>query len=373
MKKASIISFQFADNYGALLQIYALSYKLKNKGLSVEVVDFSPKELNRPYALGLDIKYTLKKLGFFRTIATGLIKLKNLRKNINKKKNFQRFRNDLLELTEEKYFTSEDLMNTSKLNKYDYYFVGSDQVWNPAFFQYGIDAYFLNFAPKESTKISYAASIAEELDENNKEVFEENLKRFDYISVREESAKKSIESLTDKNVSVTLDPTLLLDKTEWQMIMSNKRINERFILVYDLVRDQRIIELSNYVAEKLNAKIVCFSDVKYYENTLFSFNGENPIDFLKLVNDAEFVITSSFHGTAFSLLFEKQFLTVPHPTRGSRMIDLLETIELSERLVTEFDNDKINLNEIVDYSKVNILIKQLQKESNEFIEKSLLK
>lgn len=374
MKKASIISFQFADNYGAILQIYALSKVLESKNVNVDVINFSPIELAMPYSPGINVKRYIQNRGLVGTIRAGLIKLKYYSKNKHRQINFQNFKDEFLSITTKEYTKVIELFNSESLKKYDYYIVGSDQVWNPDFYRYAKEAYFLNFAPKSSTKISYAASIAKKLNDENKTVFHEELKNFDYISVREDSAKNQIKNLTEKKIQVTLDPTLLLTKRDWIKLFEKKEKEEKYIFVYDLVMSSTIVKLANKLSKEMNAKVICYSNGKLYDNLLYSFDGVNPKEFLRLIDDADFIITSSFHGVAFSLALEKQFYTVPHPTRGSRMIDLLVSLGLEDLLVTEMsdDGEGLCLNKI-DYSDVNSKLNKMRNDSVQFLCDSLQK
>lgn len=370
MKKASILSFQFADNYGAVLQIYAMSKILENKGFSVEVIDFNPEKLAKPYKAGLDLSMFKESENIKSSIRTILIKLFTLRRNLRRNKNFEDFRNNYLNLTDDRFYTSQDLDKAESLKLYDVYIVGSDQVWNPAFFEAANDAYFLNFANESSLKIAYAASIAEEISEESFDIFEKNLKNFNAISVRESSAKDEIQPITDKDIMVTLDPTLLMKQDFWKTIIPAAPLPKPFILVYDLVKDERIIKVANSIAKELNCKIISYSYHKGYENWHSTFAGCHPTEFLRLYRDAEFVVTSSFHGTAFSLLFEKKFYTIPHPTRGSRMIDLLNTVGLSDRIISSLDNE-VDSNSQIDYAEANKKLSEMRNDSMCFIDNAI--
>lgn len=356
MKTASILSFQFADNYGALLQIYALQTVLEREGLRTEIINFKPYKLEEPYRTKINFKKSVEYNGLINSLKLGLAKLINSKKINNKRASFDLFRNEYLNLTKDAFKEYEDL---EKANfSYDFYFVGSDQVWNPDFFKYTDGAYFLEFA-SQSKKISYAASVAKSIDSDFEDYFTRYLPDFKAVSVREESSKNELEKLVDIEVSTTLDPSLLLTKNEWKAIINNDTIYDPFILIYDLEPSNTIIELANNLSKQTGLKIVSYSDSDQFEKKYFSFNEMGPNDFIKLFNDSEYVITSSFHGTAFSLIFEKKFYTVPHSTRGVRMINLLEDVGLLNRLITESNLETVNYNEDIDYfsprEKLNVM------------------
>ncbi|MBA5746959.1 polysaccharide pyruvyl transferase [Aerococcus sp. 150760007-1] len=357
MKKASILSFQFADNYGALLQIYALQSILEKNNLEVNVLNFRPYELEQPYSVGINFKKSFHLDGAISTMKRIIAKTLTFNRNYKRRKSFNQFRQNYLNLTEESIYSYQDL--NKKLPKFDYYFVGSDQVWNPDFFKFSEKAYFLDFAPVSSKKIAYACSIANSVeDDKYKKVFKEELPKFDSISVRESSAKDLLSSLTSENIEVTLDPTLLLNQEEWGEVITSKIETEPYILVYDLQKSEAIINVANKLAIEKNLRIISYSESKEFVNHEYSFSSDGPEKFLSLFKNATFVITSSFHGTVFSVIFEKEFLTVPHSSRGSRMIDLLNLIGLESRIVYDenFQVDNINKIEFAEVSgKLDIL------------------
>lgn len=368
MKTASILSFQFANNYGAILQIYALSETLKKLNLEVEVIDYRPLTLSEPHNPRMNVKHNLKTTGLSSTMKSLAVRTFKYKSSKKRTKNFKQFKNQFLNMTEKSYSSNEELHELE--NQYDYFFVGSDQVWNPYYLESTNSSYFLNFAGDHSKKISYAASIAAtSLNNSNKKLFEENLENIDCLSVREQSGKELIDALTSKEVKVTLDPTLLLKKDEWYKIADSKQSYDKFILVYDLEKTTTIINLANKLSEKTGYKIISFSRGKEYINHYFSFVEKNLNEFLGLFKEAEFVITSSFHGTVFSVICEKNFLTVPHTTRGSRMIDLLHSIGLNDRLIYSEDTELPQ--EIINYTEPNKKLDELRKDSIQFIKESL--
>lgn len=368
MKKIGIVTFHCADNFGAVLQSYSLQHTINKMGYYSEIIDFRPNRITSNYSLFVNMGESIEKYGVLRTIKRVILSTMDYKENKKRIQNFNNFRKKYLIISNNIYITSEELK--SEQPTYDYYITGSDQVWNPRFFSEIGESYFLDFAVKESIKISYAASIATKIGDEYLDVFRENLKRFDYISVREKSAKNAIQKLTEKNVHVTIDPTLLTTSEEWSKISTHNIPIDKYILVYDLVKNPLIIKVANKISKELGYKIISYSSKKGYNNWLSSFSSVNPTDFLGLFENAEFVITSSFHGTVYSVIFNKSFYTIPHPTRGSRMIDFLNELDLKERLVQD-ENTKININEKIDYEKVNNILSRLRKDSIQFLENAL--
>lgn len=368
MKKSSIVSFHFADNFGAVLQIYGLQKQLTDLGQEVQIINFAPIALEEPYTTTLKLGYTLKNDTLFRTLKKIVKKMLEFKRNYYRRRKFNKFRESYLNITAKK-ITDPNELSTS-LPKFDNYFVGSDQVWNPIFFKYADTAYFLKFAPKESKKISYAASIAQDFSPEYEEIFKSELPQFTKVSVREKSGKDRLKQFLDLPIETALDPTLLLSKDEWLPLASEDLTFEPFILVYDLQISDTIIEFTNRLSEETDLKVVSYSDANLYKNQISSFSKLGPSEFLKLYNDAEFVVTSSFHGTAFSIIFEKEFYTVPHSIRGSRMIDLLNDLNLENRIVNSLDY-RINLTEKTNYEIPRQKLKVLQKDSLEFLKSAL--
>lgn len=368
MRKASILSFQFADNYGALLQIYALSQKVLEQGISVEVIDYEPKRLVEPYKLGFNIIELIKTDGLNLAIKKSGKKILSFKKNYKRKINFNSFRQNHINLTSKKYISSASIKEDATI--YKYCIVGSDQVWNPVFLKESGNTYFLDFATKNSKKIAYAASLAEDLNEEDINFFKKELNQFDYISVREKSAQQKLSNLTKKEILTALDPTLLLKSDEWEKLIENDLNLGKYILVYDLDKDSRIVELANIISQQTGYKIISYSNKKGYVNWHSTFYGDSPEHFLALFKSAEFVLTSSFHGTAFSIIFEKQFYSISHRTRGSRMVDLLDSLGLGDRLIEELEVYNY-LESKLDYAKPIEKLSKLRKESMDFLVNSL--
>jgi len=367
-KKAGIITFHFADNFGAVLQAYALLKVIRDVGCNVEIINFVPAFLREPYNLFFNIRSSIYQKGLIATIKRLIIKILRFRHQIRRIKEFQDFRDNFLVICEKKYVNASQIRSDKP--KYEYYITGSDQVWNPDFFSKVGDTYFLDFAEEGSKKIAYAVSIAKDkVDNVYNEVYQRHLKDFDYISVREKSAKTFLSNFTEKDIHVTLDPTLLLDKEEWLKIAAESSIKEKYILVYDLVKNPIIVSLANKVAEELNCKIVSYSNKKGYNKWYGSFGSLNPTKFLGLCSKAEFIVTSSFHGTVFAIIFNKPFFTILHPTRGSRMIDLLNDLDLSDRIIK--DINQLNIMKEIDFNKVNERLTELKSKSMDFLKTAL--
>ncbi len=237
MKKIGIITFHRANNYGAIFQTYALKFVLQILGQNVDVINYSCKQVEKFYSFfngKKTIKWFLKK--FIETIF--------IHKRIISNNNFNKFR--------KKYLTDTPILNSNDINsienKYDIFITGSDQVFNPQITNFDSN-YLLSFVRDNNKKYSYAASIGfEKLNQKEGEFLKNGLNCFSKISVREKQAAKIISSLTNKQVLVHLDPTLFLNKQQWDKIA---KYNERddYILVYLMSNNNKIVSFAKKLAE----------------------------------------------------------------------------------------------------------------------------
>ena len=224
--------------------------------------------------------------------------------------------------------------NKSQLSKHDYDILlsGSDQIWNPVIT--GSDSSFM-FAFEKDNKIkkfAYSSSFGmSDITSTWSSIVKKNLKDFERIGLREEDGYKIVSSILPKaDIDIVLDPVFLLDSYFWSSISSPELTpSSRYVLVYSLESNPKIIEQAIELSKANNLKIVA---IHPFSNS-FSFadiciNEAGPLEFISLIKNAEYVVTNSFHGTAFSIIFEKDFYCIPHSKTGSRMLNLLSRISL---------------------------------------------
>lgn len=356
MNKIGILTFHRAINYGASLQTFALMTVLK-KEENTEVFQI---DLNEPYITDGSKLINIRKENFIRSLIGTVIRFPaSVRRNRKFKKFWKKYLN-----------FSEKYDENKTIGLFDCYIVGSDQVWN--FDIIGNDFNFLLDIEQNRSKIkkmSYAASIGKtELSDSEKKIFYKYLSDFDSISVRESSAQLLLNDIQIES-EVVLDPTLLLTENEWidaLNIIPNK--DEKFILVYTLEDNVLIKKAVDFYKKELG--IIKVTYVSSSINLHKLSNTYSPKEFISLFKDASFVITNSFHGTAFAVNFNKQFVTVPHKTRGSRMIDFLNLVDLKNQVLTE----QVDLREItteIDYTKVNKILNLQRDKSMQFLQNTL--
>lgn len=346
--KIGILTFHSAHNYGAMLQTYALKLTCEKMGHQVNVIDYDPEYIKK--------QYRYFKIG--GGLRNDLIKIFNLRGNVLKNKRFNKFKNT--------YF---DLTPVDSTEEFDALLYGSDQIWNPNISGDFDRFFFGENSIKTKRNIAYAASIGKQtFTENEKEKFTELASNMDAISLREETAQEIIQPLCKQKTEVVLDPTLLTTAKDWEKIAVSPKIKDRYILVYEVAMFPQTMSIAKELSKKTGLPIVRImysrTRLKYDYKT---FNDLGPSEFLGLIKNAEYVVTSSFHGTALSIIFEKNFYTIPHQAYSSRMTDLLVKLKLDERLVNTFPYNITN----IDYDKVNSLLHSEKEKSLSFIKESL--
>ena len=342
MKKKSvgIITMHRPISFGSSLQAYALQKKIQDLGFDCEIIDYQyPNKLHK-------VKVNPFKVLVHRIVHYLLnlfVGLPCLFEHIR----FTRFRNNYLKLS--KYYKDSETL-TKNPPEYDIYCTGSDQVWNTNFTKR--DTTFVLSFVKDKKKISYSSSFAVDY------VKEESIKDFQYylslytkISVRERSGISLVKDLTGRSATMVCDPTLLLSKEEWFPLANkaNIRIQKPYLLIFMLTYSYnpypKVNRIIDEVQQKLGIHTIILSGNKYdylKKNTTVIKNA-GPLEFLYLLKNASFVITSSFHGVAFSANFEKPFLAiVDKKNKDSRLLSFLETIDMSNRAIS-YDEENVHL------------------------------
>ena len=353
-----IVTFHFTRNYGATLQAYALNAYLKSFGHNVEVIDYVPNKISKEYSL-LNLNGGIG--GWLKSI----IKLPFL---VVRNFMFHSFFRKNVNLTKERFYTLNDLKDSDL--KADAFIVGSDQVWNSDITG-GIDpVYYLDFVIS-GLKISYAASFGKSsVTESDLVCAAKYLEHFSSISVREESAINYLRNYINvRNISHVLDPVFLLEKEHYLALFNNVDNLQDYLFVYDVYENSKIFHVAKEIAEKKSLKITAIarahtprSDV----DKLIYFCG--PGTFLKLISNAKYVVTNSFHGTCLSIIMNKDFNVVPNDSLNERMIDILEKTKLKNRLVTD---DQNIISSQIDYDPVNLIVQSEKMKSRKFLQDAI--
>lgn len=359
--KIKTITCHDVYNLGASLQAYALAAYLRQLGHETEIIHYKPRYLSGHYGLwGVSNPKFDKPL--IRT-AYSLVKFpRRLAKRMGKrKKEFDLFRKKYLPCTRTRYESFEQLKQHPP--KADVYFAGSDQIWNTVFSNGRDPSFYLQFAPKETVRASYAASFATEtvLPEYRNQV-QQWLGEMDNISVRESSGLTILEDLgIDGGVQV-MDPVFLLNREHWEKICQPIELKRPYLLIYDFDKSPQIEAFVKKISQEKHLLIYSMLPCSYCNR---SFENSGPKTFLSLVKDAEVVVSNSFHATAFSIIFERNFWAFPRQEKiNTRMRDLTALMNLGHRYVETLD---LNLTEEIDYREVKEILELQTQSSKKFI------
>ncbi len=358
--KVGLLTFHSAHNYGAVLQAYATQETIKRLGVEIDCIDYRPNYLIKQRVfpnLKKQSAITKLKLIFWSFI---LILWKYKRN-----KGFNDFIESKLHLSKENY-----LFPKFK-NEYEAYVIGSDQVWNVKLTKGFDDAYWGNFnTKKDAIKISYAASMSNyNLDVTQKEQMLTLLKNFNFISVREDEAKEFIYKNFNKEATTVLDPTFLLDKSKWKKISTPPSLNKKYILVYSIGLRDEALTIANSLAKQLDAVVIELTMMVDKNAILNKYQSTSPEMFLGFFENAECIITTSFHGTSFSIIYNKPFYSIAHGNdKDNRQTTILKKLGLMDRFI---DRNEKPVFQKINYREVNTKLNILREESITFLKKSL--
>ena len=357
-KKVGILTFQDAHNYGASLQAYALKKYITDLGYDAKIINYHHQNL--PYGSPRE-----------REIPEGasqeeIEKIKYSEKDyLERYDKFEKVIDDLVDHEKEILRHEDDL---AKLD-IDFWVSGSDQIWNTDITVEMNKGYFLDF-PTKGKKITYAVSMGKsKLEEKFETDFKRVLENIDHISVREDALRDYAKSFTDKEVIRVVDPTLLLERDSYNSLVKENKIKEKYLLLYTLVSDERLIKIAKRIAEEKNLKIIELNECKVKDSEFEQVSNAGPEDFLTLIKNAEVILSNSYHGTIFSIIFGKEFYTLPMKNRNARMETLLNILGMSDRFIScAEDLDKIGAQ---DYKKGYERLDKEVKLSREFLNKAL--
>ncbi|SHO49527.1 polysaccharide pyruvyl transferase family protein [Anaerocolumna xylanovorans] len=346
--KIGIITFHFAENYGAVLQCYALQEYLKSRGNEVVIINYRPKYHTIRYQLipspvkvikSVEVKASGTKGRILKTAKEILLYFRDIvyiKQRYKKKMAFQNFERSYLNQTR-RYSSLEELRKRVPIC--DIYISGSDQLWNPMLTEGKLDpAYFLDFGMDNSIRVTYAVSACQLDEEKHADSLRKLLKRLDFISLREYEKAEKIQALSNKPVILNVDPTLLHNACQYNLIRSQSEIKTPYILLMLFSKNSQktVNEVLAEVKEEKKAEPLIFhptvSNMKWNVPTIRPV-GVGPGGYLDYIANAEFIITDSFHCTAFSIIYKKNFVTLSIEGKSSRMEELLMKLNLEERLV----------------------------------------
>lgn len=334
-----IITCHYAYNYGAVLQTYALCKFLAVQGNDAKVINYRPWYYKGSTKTKNKLKLALRKV----------IRIPD---NYKSEKVFYGFLKEYVPMTVE-YKTYEEIEKSE--SEADLFIAGSDQIWNFNLPNGKDDVFYLDFVQK-GIKASYAASLGmDSLKDEQLNFLKKKLAQFDYVSLREKSAKEILETADLQGIQVVSDPVYLLEQNEWRSLSKRPHSlpNGKYILIYAFNRQKKIFEFGKELARKYGYKVLSVNT--FWEDVLnktdhYYWNCK-PEEFIYLISHAECVVTNSFHGLSFSMIFNRPVILFEKDDKGnSRMNDLIDVLgahEVKDRMVKEqVIIPQINFNDI---------------------------
>lgn len=373
MKTIGIITYHHYYNYGTMLQALALQEKVEQLGYQAELIDFKQdNSLSRYEMLKLRIKRMpvyIKERKKYRALADSREKIKE------KNELFEQFYKTYLHVGKKKYTTTQQLMENPPV--YDGYVVGSDQTWNP-FVANSPEAFFLPFVENKSKKGSYGPSLAvKSLSDEKEKEYRKKLSNFSFLSCREQDGAQLLSRITQKEVKCVLDPTLLLSAKEWGKYCEFEIPKEPYILVYFLGEKSEHRRAVEKIQKLTNWKIISLPAAYLEtENNDYKKVWGGPKEFLSLIRGAALICTDSFHGTMFSINFQRNFFSFckssdsEESSENSRLYSALNIFGLSNRIIHNMDN--LTAEDIsIDYKNVIPILEEQRRDSIEYLENML--
>lgn len=369
--KIGIVTLHQSFSYGASLQAYATFKAISKMGFDAEFINYVNKyEQNQNHLISRTKDFGIKK-NIIRTVEN--IFLRRYANRVRAFKNFQK------NLPKTQPFTDKESLNDLQ---YDILISGSDQLWNPDIFGGLDEVFFLNFGKAEK-RIAYAASAGSHVfSDYEKDMVAPLLSRYTAISIRENGLKKQVEEMTGEIVYQVLDPTFLVSANEWLQLTNgmNPIANERYILVYMIgvpyrYYRERYAKIIRFYADKLDAKVYAVSPDSFIHvyGCDKNLNDITPFELVQVINNAELVITSSFHGVAFSINLNKKFIALKN-SNPLRVGNLLQLCGLEDRIIDSLEPEKCErLLNHVDYQKTNEVLREMREFSYNWLKEQIIK
>ena len=382
MKKIGLAVCYDTKNYGSQLQVLATLKKIEELGFETEIIRYkkkiSPTFIVQTLPRLFNIPFIQAKINSKKK-RNRIDKHDQLRDDVKKRNDrFNKFVTDYFTNLSEQYNGWESLVRKSNQN-YDTFLCGSDQLWLPH--NLGSHFYTLEFANDDKKKVAYATSFGvSEIPNNLKKGYKKFLNRFQFLSTREIAGQEIIKELTGKNAKVVCDPTLLFNSEQWMKILPEEKvISEKYIFCYFLGDNNEHRNQAEILSQKTGYKIVTIPFLDNFVERELTFGDYKMFDidtkdFVNLIRNAEYVLTDSFHGSIFSILNHKKFITFNRYTSGkgsrnSRIDSLCHLLNLNDR---RFEKNILdNIFNDIDYDNVEIKLNELRNASISYLIDSL--
>ena len=364
--KVEIITLHRITNFGSMLQTYATQTAIEKLGHEAEVLDFVPEGMSfrRANWPKNDVPAWKKFIKLPPLFAVNLMEYHDV----------SRFLRKYIHISQKRYHCYQEIK--ADIPVADAYLSGSDQVWNTQNNNPPEDlkAYYLGFAPEGKKRIAYAGSFGKNTFTDDEErIIKEYIAKHDYISVREDDGLKILHRFGFDNGVHVVDPTLLLRGDEWRKFASVKKAPKPgYVFVYNLNRNGLIKEVAKAIAREKGLRIINFADTFDFIKGAKNRFGNTAEDFVNHIANADYVVTDSFHGTAFSLNLNRQVIVVKAPRYNSRIESILRVAGLLDtRLVGSVEEGLKAASTAIDYNDVNPMIDAERKKSYEYLKNAL--
>lgn len=354
-KKTGIVTFHNALSYGAALQSYALQQFLFKNGVDNEIIDYRCEYIEKTYKRLIRIV----KGSELKSFVGSLLQLKNKKQSLKLSRQFQ-----------DSFFVKSRPVDRDSVaalsDEYKAFIAGSDQVWSPDCA--GFDTtYFLDFAKPEQ-KYSYAASFGTtSLPQDKTEEYKRLLGDFRSYSVRENSGARLVKELTGNEAVVSIDPTLLLESGEWDKITTDVELKKPYIFLFNVLKPKKMIEYAAKLGREKNMPVYYLNDKHIPINGIEYIKPVSADRFVSLIKNAEYVVTNSFHGSVFAIIYHKKLVMeldteTKRNTRSEELLKLLgiENREIRDDLIPDPDAE-------TDWQRVDKILADLRKASGRYI------
>lgn len=357
MSTVAIISRHAISNYGSLLQAYALERTIRDLGYDAKTIDYIREEEKSWHLCKVELVNSRWNVNLLKRAVFYTVNIPNRARQFSR---FGKFRRELLHLTRE--YGSFDAIKKNP-PKVDLYCTGSDQVWNETIYDKLDWTYFLTFLDNQK-RIAYAASFGKGfIKEELKPQIHAELSKYNRISVREQSGQDILNSMGISG-TVVLDPTLLLSHEKWEEVIGTTKVSqEKYILLYQIHKNNALVDYALRYGRMIGCKVINISVSFTQKHDGIEFKClPSYQEVLALFRSAHCIVTDSFHATAFSINFNKKFVTILPKISASRIKSILATMGLESRVLT--DTNDLDLPEKqIDYSFINPKLENLRKES----------
>lgn len=364
MKKIGVFTF-FQTNYGAVLQAFALQkYLQEQPETEVEIIDFTTPAHLEDHKIFQKQKGT-NLLSIIAYYLFTLLRYRQLKRRVSRTWDFKK---QYFHFTR-RYSSMKDVIENHP--KEDIYITGSDQVFNPNA-KY-VPVYYLDFDKGNGKKVAYAPSFGiSEFSEDITAKIEGYIKDFDYLSCREPAGAEYLKSITGYNVPVVVDPVLLHGAEEWSKIAISPSYKKDYIFIYDLNGAENLVKIAKNIQKHTHLPIVCLTRNRMKKYTVDKqIYDAGPAEFIGWIEKASFVVTDSFHGTVFSLIFGREFFTfIALEKTSARIKNILSQVGFEDRIVTK---DELKTFNYLSFDKIKNadILSYLSQNSKDYIQSFL--